>query len=68
MSYAVPIYYDLHDILNNAADRTGEFIELDESISQAVHSSLMLYKKYYDFMDGLDVYYIALILNPWYKT
>jgi hypothetical protein len=68
MSYAVPIYYNLHDILNDAAERTSDFIDLNESISQAVQSSLALYKKYYDFMDSLDVYYIALILNPQYKT
>src|SRR5450432_3197781 len=68
MSYAVPIYYDLHDILNDVAERTSDFMDLNESISQAVQSSLALYKKYYDFMDGLDVYYIALILNPRYKT
>ena len=68
MSYAVPIYYDLHDIMNDAIERAGDFAGLDESISIAVQSSLALYQKYYDFMDGLDVYYIALILNPRYKT
>jgi hAT family C-terminal dimerisation region len=68
MSYAVPIYYDLHDIMHDAADRIGDFRELDIDIANAVQSSLELYTKYYDFMDALDVYYIALILNPRYKT
>jgi hypothetical protein len=36
--------------------------------ARAVSTSLKKYQKYYDFMDGLDIYYIALILNPRYKT
>ena len=54
--------------MNNAANREGEFIGLSKDIAIAVQSSLALYQKYYNFIDGLDVYYIALILNPWYKT
>jgi len=68
ISYTVPIYYDLHNIMNDVADRDGEFTSFNEDIANAVQSSLALYQKYYDFMDGLDVYYIALILNPRYKT
>jgi hypothetical protein len=54
--------------MNDIANREGEFIGLSEDIAIVVQSSLALYQKYYDFMDGLDVYYIALILNPRYKT
>jgi hypothetical protein len=68
MSYAVPIYYDLHDLMNDAANREGEFVNLHKDIAQAVHLAFEKYSKYYDFMDGLDIYYIALILNPRYKT
>src|SRR5450432_1026698 len=58
----------IYNIMNNAANREGEFIGLSEDIAIAVQSSLVLYQKYYNFIDGLDVYYIALILNPRYKT
>jgi hypothetical protein len=68
MSYAVPIYYDLHDLIHEAANREGDFANLSEDIAIAVSTSLKKYQKYYDFMDGLDIYYIALILNPRYKT
>ncbi len=68
MSYAVPIYYDLHDIMNDAANQEGEFVNLNKDIATAVSLSLQRYQKYYDFMDSLDVYYIALILDPRYKT
>src|SRR5450432_4747035 len=54
--------------MNNAANREGEFIGLSEDITIVVQSSLALYQKYYNFIDSLDVYYIALILNPRYKT
>jgi hypothetical protein len=53
--------------MHNAADRSGEYIGLNEEIASAVQSSLELYAKYYDFIDGLDVYYITLLLNPRYK-
>ena len=68
ISYAVPIYYDLHNLINNAANREGEFQTLDKDIAAAVGSALGKYSKYYDLIDGLDIYYIALILNPRYKT
>ena len=68
ISYAVPIYYDLHDLMHDAASREGEFENIHEDISDAVNSALDRYSKYYDYMDGQDIYYIALILNPRYKT
>jgi hypothetical protein len=63
ISYAVPIYYDLHDLMHDAASREGEFENLHEDISGAVNSALDRYSKYYDYMDGQDIYY-----NTRYKT
>ncbi|KAN0079116.1 Ribonuclease H-like domain containing protein, partial [Elaphomyces granulatus] len=54
ISYAVPIYYDLHDLMHDAASREGEFENLHEDISGAVNSALDRYSKYYDYMDGQD--------------
>jgi hypothetical protein len=54
--------------MNDAADRVREFTSFDKDITNAVQSSLALYQKYYNFIDGLDIYYIALILNPRCKT
>jgi hypothetical protein len=59
ISFAIPIYYDLHDLLNEASDWTGEFANLDQDIVYAVSTSLGKYQKYYDFMDGVNAYYIA---------
>jgi hypothetical protein len=65
--YAVLIYYDLHDLMNDAANREGEFTDLDKDIA-AADNMLRRYSTYYDSMDSIDIYYIALILNPRYKT
>ncbi|OXV05588.1 hypothetical protein Egran_06644 [Elaphomyces granulatus] len=54
ISYAVPIYYDLHDLMHDAASREGEFESLPEDIADAVNSAIGRYSKYYDFMDGQD--------------
>jgi hypothetical protein len=64
ISLAVPIYYELHDLLDEASERKERFINLDEDISLAVKEGMKKYKKYYTFMDASDTYYTALILDP----
>jgi hypothetical protein len=64
ISLAVPIYYALHDLLDNAAERKGEFVGLDHDIALAVQEGIKKYDKYYTFMDASDVYYTALVLDP----
>ena len=54
--------------MNDAANQEGDFKSLHKDIAAAISSALKTYSKYYDFMDNLDIYYIALILNPRYKT
>ncbi len=54
--------------MQDASDQEGEFQTLHKDIAKAVSSALKKYSKYYDLMDGLDIYYIALLLNPRYKT
>ncbi len=68
MSYVVPIYYNLHNLINDVANREGEFVDLPKDIAATMSLALKRYSKYYDFIDSLDIYYIALILNPRYKT
>jgi hypothetical protein len=68
ISLVIPIYYELHDTLNDAVSRQGEFLHLDPDIASAVSAGISKYKKYYDFMDGQDAYYIALVLDPRFKT
>jgi hypothetical protein len=68
ISLAIPIYYELHDILNDAASREGEFSGLRADIASAVSSGLNKFKKYYDLMDGQDAYYVAQVLDPRFKT
>jgi hAT family protein len=68
ISYAVPIYYDLHDLINDAANREGEFINLHGDIATAVSSALKTYSKYYDFMDNARpiIQHIKEVLNQEY--
>jgi tRNA uridine 5-carbamoylmethylation protein Kti12 len=47
ISLAVPIYYELHDLLDEASERKERFINLDEDISLAVKEGMKKYKKYY---------------------
>ncbi|KAJ5348632.1 uncharacterized protein N7506_001885 [Penicillium brevicompactum] len=68
ISLAIPIYYDLHDILNDASSREGEFSGLSPDIASAVSSGLDKFKKYYELMDGQDAYYVAQVLDPRFKT
>ncbi|KAJ5464339.1 uncharacterized protein N7458_000025, partial [Penicillium daleae] len=54
ISLAIPIYYELHDTLEDAASAQ----------TAAVSVGMKKYKKYYELMDSQDAYYIALILDP----
>jgi len=42
-------------------------VNLNQDIADAVSTSLTKYQKYYDFMDGVDAYYIAQLLDPHFK-
>lgn len=64
ISLTVPIYYELHDLLNEASERKGRFSGLDEDIALAIKEGMKKYKKYYTFMDESDTYYTALTLDP----
>jgi hypothetical protein len=68
ITLAIPIYYELHDLLHDAASREGEFSELHPEISAAAAAGLKKFQKYYDLMDGQDAYYVGLILDPRFKT
>jgi hypothetical protein len=46
----------------------GEFTSLDTSIAYTIFAGLVKYKKYYNLMDAQDAYYVALILDPRFKT
>ncbi|EED23819.1 hypothetical protein TSTA_072110 [Talaromyces stipitatus ATCC 10500] len=62
--FEVPIYYELYDLLHDAAERKEDFADIDEDVASAVRESIKKYMKYYTFMDISDTYYTALILDP----
>jgi hAT family C-terminal dimerisation region len=64
ISMALPMYYELHELLHDASDRCGQFSELDLDLVAAVNEGLKKYKKYYTFMDESDIYYTTTILDP----
>jgi hypothetical protein len=68
ISYIVPIYYNLYNLIYNISNREREFENLYKDIAAAVGLALRKYSKYYNLIDRLDIYYIALLLNPQYKT
>lgn len=68
ITLAIPIYYELHDLLHDAESRGGEFSNLHPEVSTAAATGLRKFQKYYDLMDSQDAYYVALILDPRFKT
>jgi hypothetical protein len=64
LSLSVAIYYELDDFFRDAEAKENLFKDIDESIRVAVCAGLGKYKKYYTFIDTMDVYYIAMILDP----
>lgn len=58
ISLAVPIYYELYDLLHEGSSG------LDYDIASAMKEGMKKYKKYYTFMDESDTYYTSVILDP----
>lgn len=67
ISLAIPLYYELHDLLHEASKLQGSFAAIDHDIAAAMEKGLQKYEKYYTFMDECDAYYTALVLDPWVK-
>ena len=64
ISLAVPIYYELHELLDDVREGKGDFAKLDRDIIAAVKEGIKKYEKYYSIMDDCDTYYTALVLDP----
>ncbi|KAK9327082.1 hypothetical protein V1520DRAFT_358308 [Lipomyces starkeyi] len=64
ISLTVPIYYELHDLLDDTSERRGSFSRLDMDIALVVKNGMKKYENYYTFMDESDTYYAALVLDP----
>jgi hypothetical protein len=58
------IYFGLSTHLKLAGACEGKYAEYDYVITNAVHSSLELFNKYYNTMDQNLIYYIASVLDP----
>lgn len=55
-------------MLEDAASAQSEFSGISSDIGTAVSAGMKKYKKHYELMDLQDAYYIALILDPRFKT
>ncbi|KAL4862532.1 hypothetical protein BDV12DRAFT_178654, partial [Aspergillus spectabilis] len=55
-------------MLEDAASLKGDFLNLSSDIAGAVSTGIKKYKKYYKIMDSQNAYYIALALDPRFKT
>ncbi|KAK9319235.1 hypothetical protein V1517DRAFT_266662 [Lipomyces orientalis] len=64
ISLTVPVYHELPDLLHAASERRGSFSKIDMDVALAVKTGMKKYKKYYSFMDEIDTYYRALVLDP----
>ena len=68
ITLSLAIYYDLADLLQEVSDKEEKFKDIDEDIVVAVKAGLKKYKKYYTFMDEIDTYYMAALLDPRFKA
>ena len=64
VSLAIPIYYELHELLDDVSEGRGDFTKMDQDIMAAVKEGMKKYEKYYSLMDDCDTYYTALVLDP----
>jgi hypothetical protein len=64
LSLSVAIYYELDDFFEDAKAKENQFVDIDKSIRVAICTSYKKYKKYYAFVDIMNIYYIAMILDP----
>ncbi|KAJ6087462.1 hypothetical protein N7467_006376 [Penicillium canescens] len=64
ISLVVLVYYELHDLLYNVAERKEDFADLNKDIAIAIRGSIKKYIKYYTFIDVSDTYYTTLVLDP----
>jgi hypothetical protein len=55
-------------MLHDAITIEGEFSGFDPDIALAILAGIDKYKKYYDFIDAQDTYYVALVLDPQFKV
>ncbi len=67
ITLSLPIYYTLHDILHDVREKMGIFKDVHDSVVQAATKGLVHFEKYYELMDGNDMYFIAATLHPKYK-
>lgn len=58
----------MNDMLEDVASAQGDFSGLSSDITSAISAGMKKYKKYYELMDAQDAYYIALVLDPRFKT
>jgi hypothetical protein len=61
------IYFGLSNHLKLASACKDKYAEYDYVITNAVHSSLKLFNKYYNTIDQNLIYYIASVLDPQIK-
>ncbi len=55
-------------MLIDAIAMREKFTNLNINISLAVSAGMKKYRKYYDFIDTQNTYYIALVFDPRFKT
>lgn len=60
----IPIFYALHDLIDEAFECKNRFKDLNKDISSAVAGSSKKYEKYYSLVDDCNIYYMAHLLDP----
>jgi len=61
-------YMELDEIIRDICDRKEEFNGINEVFSSAGNSALRKFSKYYNLMDGKDIYYICASVDPFAKN
>ncbi|KAK9384339.1 hypothetical protein V1515DRAFT_583057 [Lipomyces mesembrius] len=66
LSLSIALYYELEELFQDASNREGLLQDADQVLVSAVRAGLGKYE-YFAFVDEVNTYYIAMILDPRFK-
>ncbi|KAK9384285.1 hypothetical protein V1515DRAFT_401052 [Lipomyces mesembrius] len=64
LSLSIALYYELEELFQDARNREGLVKDTDQVLVSSVQADFGKYAKYFAFVDEVNTYYAAMILDP----